>query len=531
MSTPQFAKRKAGRAGRRPTVCTLLSTAALLLPAASAGADPFPVTETADSGEGSLRAAIDAANDHAGPDSIPIDATGTIQLETALPAIGDDVEISGPGQAALTVRRNAGAAFRIFDADPVALSLSGMTIVNGRALEGAGVRSQGSLALTGVTVTGNEAVASGETETTARGAGVLSFGPLTLRQTTVSGNTASASEGAFATTAQAGGVAALGGSLIDRSTVSDNSAVATGAGVSEFAVAEGAGLFLTGGKLNRVRSSTISGNSASASGGNSASTAFGAGIEGEDLTVNSSTITANLASPSSPGGGANLDVAEETVVRDTIVSNPRGGEPNCGQPLLSEGFNIDDGSSCGFTEAGDRSSVDPGLDPSLADNGGPTLTHALLPGSAAIDAGSAFGAGTDQRGLPRPSDFATIANPLGGDGSDIGAFEVQATASVVGTGGPDAGATAADTAPPNTRIEREPPERTSKRSARFRFSSTEPGSHFQCKLDDGRFRACDSPLTRRVARGARHVFRVRAIDAAGNADPTPAQCAWLVTRP
>ena len=79
-------------------------------------------------------------------------------------------------------------------------------------------------------------------------------------------------------------------------------------------------------------------------------------------------------------------------------------------------------SSCGFpTENSNKDSL---LGP-LADNGGPTLTHALLEGSPAIDQGNSFGESTDQRGLPRPSDFASIPDASGGDGSDIGAFELQ----------------------------------------------------------------------------------------------------------
>jgi hypothetical protein len=60
----------------------------------------------------------------------------------------------------------------------------------------------------------------------------------------------------------------------------------------------------------------------------------------------------------------------------------------------------------------------------LQDNGGPTFTMALLPGSPAIDKGKSFGAATDQRSRPRIYDFPTIANAAGGDGSDIGAFEL-----------------------------------------------------------------------------------------------------------
>ena len=59
----------------------------------------------------------------------------------------------------------------------------------------------------------------------------------------------------------------------------------------------------------------------------------------------------------------------------------------------------------------------------LQDNGGPTQTHALLPGSAAIDSGNSGGVTRDQRGFSRP---VGIAKVVGGDGSDIGAFEVQA---------------------------------------------------------------------------------------------------------
>jgi hypothetical protein len=74
------------------------------------------------------------------------------------------------------------------------------------------------------------------------------------------------------------------------------------------------------------------------------------------------------------------------------------------------------------TIAGAPLTADPLLGP-LADNGGPTRTMALLPGSPALDAGSAFGLSTDQRGQPRPHDCATLANA--GDGSDVGAFELQ----------------------------------------------------------------------------------------------------------
>ena len=69
------------------------------------------------------------------------------------------------------------------------------------------------------------------------------------------------------------------------------------------------------------------------------------------------------------------------------------------------------------------SPLNPALNP-LADNGGCTFTHRLLTGSPAIDKGKSFGNTIDQRGASRPFDFASIANMAGGDGSDVGAFEL-----------------------------------------------------------------------------------------------------------
>ncbi|MFO1488870.1 MAG: choice-of-anchor Q domain-containing protein [Verrucomicrobiota bacterium] len=97
----------------------------------------------------------------------------------------------------------------------------------------------------------------------------------------------------------------------------------------------------------------------------------------------------------------------------------------------SEGFNLISISqdSTGFTNGihadlvgTSTSPIDPLLGP-LQMNGGPTPTHALLPGSPAIDAGKSFGLRMDQRGRPRPHNLAAIPNAAGGDGSDIGAFE------------------------------------------------------------------------------------------------------------
>jgi Concanavalin A-like lectin/glucanases superfamily/Bacterial Ig-like domain/Calcineurin-like phosphoesterase len=88
-----------------------------------------------------------------------------------------------------------------------------------------------------------------------------------------------------------------------------------------------------------------------------------------------------------------------------------------------------------------------------------------------------------------------------------------------------------DTTPPDTTITAAPPASGQTTSASFSFTATEQGSSFECRLDDGEWAACASPhaLTR-VPVGA-HTFRVRAIDPAGNADPSAAEHGWTVEPP
>ena len=98
-------------------------------------------------------------------------------------------------------------------------------------------------------------------------------------------------------------------------------------------------------------------------------------------------------------------------MQNTIVAY--NGPANCNAALTSNGHNLEDGNTCGFNATGDQPNTDPLLGP-LADNGGDTLTHALLPGSPAIDAGVCIAEiTTDQRGVARPQ----------GTTCDIGAYE------------------------------------------------------------------------------------------------------------
>jgi hypothetical protein len=113
------------------------------------------------------------------------------------------------------------------------------------------------------------------------------------------------------------------------------------------------------------------------------------------------------------------------TLRNTIVAYSTAGDDCAGDdPVISEGYNLDTDYTCGLGADGDLPNTDPGLGP-LQDNGGPTWTHALPPGSPAIDwiPSGSNGCGTtvtqDQRGVPRPLD----GNSDTVEACDIGAYE------------------------------------------------------------------------------------------------------------
>ena len=89
---------------------------------------------------------------------------------------------------------------------------------------------------------------------------------------------------------------------------------------------------------------------------------------------------------------------------------------------------------------------------------------------------------------------------------------------------------APDETPPQTTIDSGPAGTTTATSATFSFSSSKADSTFQCRLDGGAWAACTSPSTRSGLAPGTHVFEVRATDAAGNTDPSPAGRGWSVQR-
>jgi len=135
------------------------------------------------------------------------------------------------------------------------------------------------------------------------------------------------------------------------------------------------------------------------------------------------------------GGGIRVGPGAVTIANTIIAGNTaaNGLGDTSGAPIpgpdvdgsvTSNGHNLIGNvtEALGFTGTGDQTGVNPLLAP-LANNGGPTETMALMPGSPAIDAGLAAGAPTDQRGMSRTVDDAGVPNTGGSDGTDIGAFE------------------------------------------------------------------------------------------------------------
>jgi hypothetical protein len=161
-----------------------------------------------------------------------------------------------------------------------------------------------------------------------------------------------------------------------------------------------------------IMNSTISGNSAGTSGGGIYNTS--------GLFMGNSTITGNSAGS---GGGVYNDGGQSIVeVYNTILNAGASGENifNDGGTVTSEGYNLSSDDGGGYlTGPGDQINTNPLLGP-LQNNGGPTFTHALLPGSPAIEAGDpnfSLPPSTDQRGCP----FDRVFNGR----IDMGSFETQ----------------------------------------------------------------------------------------------------------
>ena len=196
-----------------------------------------------------------------------------------------------------------------------------------------------------------------------------------------------------------GAICNFGFATIFGSTLSTNDAIG----------GDGGGILNDGGNLN-ITNSTITTNGAQNSGG---------GISNSG-TANLTNVTVVSNSANTSGGNLYNSTGFTLTVRNTIIANSVT-TTNCNGVITSASGNLSSDLSCSLPGS-DLSNVDPLLG-GLAGNGGPTLTHALLPGSPAIDAGNGgVLPTTDQRGYVRVWDG-------NGDGTaivDIGAYEYGA---------------------------------------------------------------------------------------------------------
>ncbi len=467
--------------------------------AMQAHAATITVTNTNDSGPGSLRQALANANNG---DRINFGVTGTIALTNGGLEVNKNVMISGPGANQLSIDGNH--AILVFGVAPQrTVSISGLSITNGQY----GIsNTQGTVSVSNCVLSGNSIAGLYNY------AGQGSVGAsMTVANSIISNNTDGIQNVGFALDALDYGATA--NLTVVNSNVSDNdgggisnegtegNATATifstavsgnsvggvftsgsGHGFQSLAITNSTvsgnstygGIRASGNSYLRVANSTISGNSAANSGGgiyaggfdasivnstisgNSAGTSGGAiycqGLA-QDVSIRNSTISGNSAGTS--GGGiynvsSNLQVATSTIsgnsagsgggiyidgpfgriqITSTIIDAGASGENifNLGA-VTSHGYNLSSDDGGGYLNGpGDQINTDPLLGP-LEDNGGPTETHALLLGSPAIDQGNSGGVYIDQRRFHRPFDVPGIPNAVGGDGSDIGAFEFGAFA-------------------------------------------------------------------------------------------------------
>lgn len=252
---------------RRLTFLSGICMTALLL-TASAHATTYTVTTTADSGTGSLRAAITSVNQDTSADTIDFAAsvTGTITPQTALPALANDVTITGPGAAQLTISGSAVTTAPIFTVNSgVTVSISGLTlsgVINN--VEGGAIASAGTLTVSNCAFTNNSGGAAG-------GGIFASGGTLAVSDSTFSGNSA---ESGAAIAVETGVTA-----TVTNSTFSENAA----------SVQSGGAIFNDGATLT-ITNSTISANSATVSGG---------GIYSDGTLTLANTIVAGNSAPAS----------------------------------------------------------------------------------------------------------------------------------------------------------------------------------------------------------------------------------------
>jgi hypothetical protein len=299
----------------------------------------FEVSTTGGSGPGSLRQAIVDANAAPNPPHAIVfteGVLGQIDLFEELPHLDQDVFIQGPGSGQLKVIRQGGEDFGIFTFSAgVTAEISGLTVQNGRAAIGGGIRGGdlsggATLTLRDVAVVSNVA---------SLGGGIAAFGPLTLEDSLVDMNFAVSTDFGVG-----GGIAAAGPLIIKRSVISNNESA------TEDWDGGGGGILIDVDVTASIENSNIIGNSALRRGGgilvrdgaqviidysnvsgNQAATGGAASNRGT-LVIKRSTFSQNEANI---GGGISHGAGTQSGL--TVESSTLSGNIACGNQYLSGG--------------------------------------------------------------------------------------------------------------------------------------------------------------------------------------------------
>jgi Right handed beta helix region len=373
---------------------------------------PIVVTTTADSGAGSLRDAIPRAT------VITFDPTvfaasgapHVISLAQDLPQLTIDLTITGPGAGILTVQpapSGAGVSFYALGSEPK---------IKIEALTMGGVFSSASADLTldhvvirdmpsgqaGVQAAFSTVHISNSLITNNKVDHALIFDATHafLQNCTISGNTSGNGTGVAIYNSDDSTMSATGCTISGNSGTPNNSSI----------------VYATQSSLS-LANCTISDNSVT-----SGDTILAGGPSGTTIGLFNDTIAGNFASNSVHSDSSSKITFNNTIFAD---SGPTFSSTNGGSFSSSPGYNLSThNDNTVLSQTTDLNGRDPMLGP-LQDNGGPTFTRALLPGSLAIDKGNSILA-IDQRGLPRPVDDPNSTNVGNGTNpTDIGAFEFQ----------------------------------------------------------------------------------------------------------
>jgi predicted outer membrane repeat protein len=466
-------------------------------------ADTITVTNTNDSGPGSLRQALVDANDG---DTIDFAVTGTIGLTSSELLVTKSITISGPGAENLSVDGNAtNRVFHIGSGKTVAIS--GVTVTNGSAFGDpfSGDDSGGGIYNDHATLTLSNCAISDNSAFTFGGGVYNDHATLMVNNCALSGNFADNTGGGIYNDASNGSGSVVmnqttliknsafsGGAIFNSgesgtamleltaSILSGNSASNSGGGIGNLAGGAGKGgsaiLQITDSTLTNntadgdggaiystdsfdidanatveIASSTLSENSTTSNGGGIYSLATAGSV---NVHISNSTLSGNSASGNGGGvgnvggfGTATMDVHNTTFFRNSAQSSggnihnggmfgtgaivsltniileatkAGGNISNDSGMITSLGYNLSSDDGGGFlTGLGDQINTESLLGP-LLNNGGLTFTHALLPGSPAINTGDPSFTPPpffDQRG----SGFDRVVNGR----IDIGSFEVQ----------------------------------------------------------------------------------------------------------